>query len=242
MIEEAYEAVDATHEQDDANLREELGDVLMQVLLYAQIAADEGSFDIRDVCRDLNCKLIRRHPHVFGTPEGEKPVPAQTDVADVPDIWDQVKREERISKGKKLGEEPGLLDSVPISLPALMQAQKISKRTAKVGFDWQTTSDVWDKVHEEVGEFETEPSGSERAFEEVGDILFSLVNVARKEHIDAEAALPFANRQFHSRWASMERAAKVSDKPLDACSAEELDQLWRSAKQEEYEQSQQQNS
>ena len=213
MIEEAYEVVDATHEQDDANLREELGDVLMQVLLHAQIAADEGSFDIHDVCRDLNRKLIRRHPYVFGTPKGEKPVPAQTDVADVPDIWDQVKREERISKGKKSGEEPGLLDSVPISLPALMQAQKISKRTAKVGFDWQTTSDVWDKAHEEVGEFKTEPSGSERAFEEVGDVLFSLVNVARKEHIDAEAALPFANRQFHSRWASMERAAKVSDKP-----------------------------
>lgn len=131
---------------------------------------------------------------------------------------------------------------MPISLPALMQAQKISKRTAKVGFDWQTTSDVWDKVHEEVGEFKTEPSGSECAFEEVSDVLFSLANVARKEHIDAEAALAFANRQFRSRWASMERAAKVSDKPLDACSAEELDQLWRSAKQEEHEQSQRQNS
>jgi tetrapyrrole methylase family protein/MazG family protein len=233
MIEEAYEAVDTFQAHDDAHMREELGDVLLQVLLHAQIAADEGSFDIHDVCGDLNQKLIRRHPHVFGTPEGDVPRVSAEGTQEVPDIWDKVKREEREAKGEATGEEPGLLDSVPISLPALMQAQKISKRAAKMGFDWKTTDDVWDKVNEEVGEFEAEPSGSERAFEEFGDVLFTLVNVARKEHIDAEAALAFANRKFRSRWASMERAAKASGKPLDACSDEEFDQLWRQAKQEE---------
>ena len=225
--------MDAFQAHDDAHMREELGDVLLQVLLHAQIAADEGSFDIHDVCRDLNRKLIRRHPHVFGTPEGDVPRVSAKSTQEVPDIWDKVKREEREAKGEATGEEPGLLDSVPISLPALMQAQKISKRAAKMGFDWKTTDDVWDKVNEEVGEFEAEPSGSERAFEEFGDVLFSLVNVARKERIDAEAALAFANRKFRSRWASMESAAKASGKPLDACSDEEFDQLWKQAKQEE---------
>ena len=233
MIEEAYEAVDTFQAHDDAHMREELGDVLLQVLLHAQIAADEGSFDIHDVCGDLNRKLIRRHPHVFGTPEGDVPRVSAEGTQEVPDIWDKVKHEEREAKGEATGEKPGLLDSVPISLPALMQAQKISKRAAKMGFDWKTTDDVWDKVTEEVREFEAEPSGSERAFEEFGDVLFSLVNVARKEHIDAEAALAFANRKFRSRWTSMESAAKASGKPLDACSDEELDQLWRQAKQEE---------
>lgn len=234
MIEEAYEAVDAIQDHDNEHMREELGDVLMQVLLHAQIAADEGAFDIHDVCRDLNRKLIRRHPHVFGTPQGS--ASSQADAADaaaVPDIWDQVKRAERSAKADETGEELGLLDSVPASLPALMQAQKISKRAAKAGFDWQTTADVWDKVHEEVEEFEAEPSGSERAFEEFGDLLFALVNVAWKEGIDAEGALAFANRKFRKRWAAMEEFARADGIALEDCSDEEYDRLWNRAKQQE---------
>lgn len=267
MIEEAYEAVDAIHAHDDAHLREELGDVLMQVLLHAQIADDEGSFDIHDVCRELNQKLVRRHPHVFGEPQVEgvqaggdaddmadsgvaagpdaaasssapegPGAPAASNASEVLDIWDQVKRAERSAKGEATGEEPGLLDSVPISLPALMQAQKISKRAAKAGFDWRTTDDVWNKVREEVAEFQAEPSGSQRANEEFGDVLFSLVNVARKEHIDAEGALAFANRKFRRRWAAMEQLVKAEGSSLDQCSDQEYDQLWNRVKQLERQQ------
>lgn len=225
MIEEAYEAVDAIIQHDDAHLREELGDVLMQVLLHAQIAADEDSFDIDDVCRELNQKLVRRHPHVFGNA-------SRADSAgEVLDIWDSVKREEREAKGAQTGQEPGLLDSVPKSLPALMQAQKVSKRAAKAGFDWDTTEDVWDKVREEIDEFSREEPGSPEATEEFGDVLFSLVNVARKEHIDAEEALSFANRKFRKRWSVMEKLAREQGLELEQCSAEQYDQLWNQAKE-----------
>lgn len=261
MIEEAYEAVDTIHANDDAHMREELGDVLMQVLLHAQIADDEGSFDIEDVCRELNDKLVRRHPHVFGEPAadaagdaaagaadgdiagatagaagaadaaGDDGTPTATNAGEVLDIWDKVKRAEREAKGQENGGvEPGLLDSVPISLPALMQAQKISKRAAKAGFDWDTTEGVWDKVHEEVREFSAEESGSQRAFEEFGDVLFSLVNVARKEHIDAEGALAFANRKFRRRWAAMERLAREEGVELDQLDAQQYDRLWNQVK------------
>lgn len=225
MIEEAYEAVDAILAHDDAHLREELGDVLMQVLLHAQIAADEGSFDIDDVCRELNQKLVRRHPHVFGSTGQHADSAGQ-----VLDIWDEVKRAEREAQGEQTGEEPGLLDSVPNSLPALMQAQKISKRAAKAGFDWDTTKGVWDKVHEEVGEFIREEPRSQEAAEEFGDILFSLVNVARKEHIDAEEALSLANRKFRSRWAYMEKLAREEGIDLEDCSPQKYDELWNRAK------------
>lgn len=225
MIEEAYEAVDAILAHDDAHLREELGDVLMQVLLHAQIAADEGSFDIDDVCRELNQKLVRRHPHVFGSTGQHADSAGQ-----VLDIWDEVKRAEREAQGEQTGEEPGLLDSVPNSLPALMQAQKISKRAAKAGFDWDTTEGVWDKVHEEVGEFAREEPRSQEAAEEFGDILFSLVNVARKEHIDAEEALSLANRKFRSRWAYMEKLAREEGIDLEDCSPQKYDELWNRAK------------
>lgn len=235
MIEEAYEAVDTIHANDDAHMREELGDVLMQVLLHAQIADDEGSFDIEDVCRELNDKLVRRHPHVFGEPAadaaGDDGAPTATNAGEVLDIWDKVKRAEREAKGQENGGvEPGLLDSVPISLPALMQAQKISKRASKAGFDWDTTEGVWDKVNEEVREFSAEESGSQRAFEELGDVLFSLVNVARKEHIDAEGALAFANRKFRRRWAAMERLAREEGVELDQLDAQQYDRLWNQVK------------
>lgn len=221
MVEEAYEAVEAIAAHDDTHLCEELGDVLEQVLLHAQIADDREAFDIDDVCRGLNEKLIRRHPHVFGDPA--KAGAART-ADEVLDIWDDVKRVERASDDAK----PGLLDSVPRSLPALMQAQKISKRAAKAGFEWETVDDIWRQVEEERAEFEREPVGTPSATEEFGDILFALVNVARRCGIDAEEALAASNRKFRRRWAAMERMQS-----LEGVSTEELNRLWDQVKADE---------
>ena len=226
MVEEAYEAVEAIEADDAAHLVEELGDVLEQVVLHAQIAADEGAFTIDDVIRELNEKLVRRHPHVFGAHA------AAGDGGEVQDIWDEVKAAERAASGE--GDAPqGLLDSVPRSLPALMQAQKISKRAAKVGFEWETVADIWDKVAEERAEMECEEPGSEARALEFGDLLFALVNVARREGIDAEEALAASNRKFRARWARMERAARAEGLDLDRLDARDLDSLWNRAKAEE---------
>ena len=218
MVEEAYEAVDAILCDDVPHMREELGDVLEQVLLHAQIASDEGEFTLDDVCRELNEKLVRRHPHVFGDE-------VATTADGALDAWDEVKRQEREARGQA-GEEPGLLDSVPLSLPALMQCQKISKRAAKAGFEWDTVADIWDKVAEERAEFEREERGSEAAAEEFGDILFALVNVARREGIDAEEALAASNRKFRRRWAAIEQAARAEGRSVEEISTEELNVLW----------------
>ena len=239
MIEEAYEAVQCIADDDETHLREELGDVLMQVLLHAQIAADggvaggtDGAYDIDDVCRELNEKLVRRHPHVFGDPAE---VGAVDSAGQVLDIWDSVKKDEREAAGAGDAEAvPGLLDSVPVSLPALMQAQKISKRAAKAGFDWDSVEAVWAKVAEERAEYEAEEPGSDAAAEEFGDILFALVNVARKQGVDAEEALAASNRKFRRRWARVEALARELD-GTDASdeSTVRLNELWDQAKSEE---------
>ena len=225
MVEEAYEAVDAILADDVPHLSEELGDVLEQVLLHAQIASDDGEFTLDDVCRELNEKLVRRHPHVFGDE-------VATTADGALDAWDAVKQQEREARGQA-GEEPGLLDSVQASLPALMQAQKISNRAVKAGFEWDTVADIWDKVAEERAEFEREERGSEAAAEEFGDMLFALVNVARREGIDAEEALAASNRKFRRRWAAVERAAREEGRPLDEYSTEELNVLWDNVKADE---------
>lgn len=230
MVEEAYEAVEAIRDADDVHLCEELGDVLEQVALHAQIAADEGSFDVDDVVRGLNEKLVRRHPHVFGNAAA---VGAVDTAGQVLDIWDKVKQSEREAAGESSGREPGLLDSVPRSLPALMQAQKISKRAAKAGFEWDTVADVWQKVAEERGEFEAEEPGSQARAEEFGDLLFALVNVARKEGIDAEEALAASNAKFRRRWSAMEEAARAQGHEPADLSREDLEDLWARAKAEE---------
>ena len=227
MIEEAYEAVDAIEADDVDHVREELGDVLEQVLLHAQIASDAGEFTLDDLCHDLNEKLVRRHPHVFG----DAAAYGATDTAgQVLDIWDGVKRKERLGKADEGGDGPGLMDSVPRSLPALMQAQKLSRRAAKAGFEWETVADVWDKVAEERSEFEVEEPGSAVATLEFGDLLFALVNVARHEGIDAEGALAASNRKFRRRWASMEAAARRRGVRLEDLSTAQLDDLWDEAK------------
>ena len=230
MIEEAYEAVDCIEADDAAHLREELGDVLMQVVLHAQIAADAGAFTMADIARDINEKLIRRHPHVFGS------TASQTSSADdVLAIWDSVKLAEKGAKDEgaaESGERPeGLLDGVPRALPALMQAQKVSRKAAAVGFEWETTAAVWDKVAEERAEFEAEPAGSEARELEFGDMLFTLVNVARREGVDAESALRASTAKFRARWSAMEDAAHRQGRRIEDFSTEELNELWNRVKQ-----------
>ena len=226
LVEEAYEAVEAIEANDREHLIEELGDVLEQVVLHAQIAADEGAFTIDDVVRVLNEKLVRRHPHVFGEHA------AAGDGGEVQDIWDDVKAAERAAQGEKDAPQ-GLLDSVPRSLPALMQAQKISKRAAKAGFEWDTIADIWDKVAEERAEFEREEPGSDARSLEFGDLLFALVNVARREGIDAEEALAASNRKFRARWSHMEELARARGVELGGLDATRLNELWDHAKAEE---------
>ena len=237
MIEEAYEAVEAIAEGSPEHLEEELGDVLEQVVLHSQIEADSGAvgdveraagagaagFDIGDVCRALNQKLVRRHPHVFGPEAG-----STSSAAAVLDVWESVKAEERASAEDTVHTE-GLLDSVPQSLPALMQAQKISKRAAKMGFEWASVNDVWDKVAEERAEFDAEASGTQQKTDEFGDILFALINVARWEGVDAEEALMSACRKFRARWSYMEKAAAKRGFSLDE-KPELQEDLWQEAK------------
>ena len=245
MIEEAYEAVEAIAEGSPEHLKEELGDVLEQVLLHSQIEADSGAsagsgardraagtddmcnraagFDIDDVCRALNQKLVRRHPHVFGPEAG-----STSSAAAVLDVWESVKAEERASADDTVHTE-GLLDSVPQSLPALMQAQKISKRAAKMGFEWASVDDVWDKVAEERAEFDAEAQGTQQKTDEFGDILFALINVARWEGVDAEEALMSACRKFRARWSYMEKAAAKRGFSLDE-KPELQEDLWQEAK------------
>ena len=234
MIEEAYEAVDCIEDGDVVHLREELGDVLMQVVLHAQIAADAGEFTLADVAADINEKLIRRHPHVFGA--GADAQHAKT-ADDVLAIWDSVKlaeKEARDEAAAEADERPvGLLDGVPRSLPALMQAQKVSRKAAAVGFEWETVADVWDKVAEERAEFEAEAPGSDARELEFGDVLFALVNVARKEGIDAESALRASTAKFRARWERMEDAAFECGVSLENLSTAELNDLWAEVKHAE---------
>lgn len=238
MIEEAYEAVDAIEKHDLEHLREELGDVLLQVVLQSQIAADAGEFDVADICQDVNEKMIRRHPHVFGSAHASS-------ANEVLDIWDKVKTGERNAANESLlnnaandglldkeAKPEGLLDSVPVSFPALMQASKISRKAVSAGFEWDTVDDVWVKVEEEIAEFkqacaEGDPTSKELEF---GDVLFTLVNVARKEKIDPETALRATCRKFRDRWAFMEGAAWALGKHIEDLSMDELQELWNQAK------------
>lgn len=238
MVEEAYEAVDAIEAAQDGSagrtrrhLAEELGDVLMQVVLQSQIAADAGEFTIDDVCRDINEKLVRRHPHVFGTHE------AASDADEVLGIWEQVKLAEHAgaaAEADAAGEErEGLLDSVPAALPALMACQKISRKAAAAGFEWADEGGVRAKVAEEVAEFDAAPAGSDAKELEFGDVLFALVNVARWNHIDAESALRASNAKFRRRWAYMEHKAWESGRDIADLSNSEQEALWAEAKSKE---------
>jgi tetrapyrrole methylase family protein/MazG family protein len=244
MVEEAYEAVDAIERDDMVDLREELGDVLLQVVLQSQIASDEGAFSIDDVISDVNEKMIRRHPHVFGdeaafaaahlTARRIEQIKATKTPDEVLDLWDQIKIIEKQQKAaRRGGATEGLLDGVPQALPALMQAQDISRKAVSAGFEWPDIASVWEQVVSEMDEYRAEETGGASAAGEFGDILFSLVNVARKEGIDAESALRSTCRKFRERWAIMECNAQAVGKRIFEYSVDELEELWRIAKEEQ---------
>lgn len=248
MLEEAFEAVAAIEEGDVDHMREELGDVLLEVVLQAQIAADAGEFTIEDVAHDVNEKIIRRHPHVFGAQAAfaaaGMEVPDVEDDEDVQGLWDAIKAQERKMKDaaraerrRAAGLDPdaprGLMEDVSRSQPALMEALEISRKAVACGFEWETADDVWEKVAEEVAEFKAAPPRTEEAEVEFGDILFSLVNVARHNHLDAETCLRKANAKFRRRWEAMEAQAHREGKAIDEYGLAGLEELWEDAKESE---------
>jgi len=220
MVEEAYEAVHAIETNDVAELRDELGDVLLQVVLHSQIAADEGEFTIDDVVAAVTAKIVRRHPHIFGDAEAGT-------ATEVLRTWDTIKAGERADKSQ------GLLDTVPHALPALMTAQQISRKAVSAGFEWETLDDVWDKVHEEIDELKATEPGSPEAADEIGDVLFTVVNLARKQGIDAETALRGTCDKFRSRWSAMEEAAAGQGRNVSELSLAQQEALWQDAKRTE---------
>jgi ATP diphosphatase len=227
-IEEAYEVVDAIERKDYAHLKEELGDLVFQAIFYSQLAKEENLFNFADVIDVLVSKLIRRHPHVF--PDGRlysDPASAGLSEDAVKQNWEAIKSEERKEKGKT-----GLLADVPTGLPALTRALKLQKRAAQVGFDWPSVVGVCDKMREELAELESAIAAGERAEQEaeLGDILFTCVNLARHLKIDPEAALRNANNKFSRRFSYMEDEAKQQQVELHNLSAAELDKWWENAK------------
>ncbi len=222
-IEEAYEVADAIEKQRLEEVRDELGDLLFQIVFYAQIAKEQGAFSFESVVDAICTKLIRRHPHVFeGKPIPESELEAQ---------WNKVKQAEKVCSQ---ADDASLLDSVPAGLPALMFAQKIQKKCASVGFDWDHPLDVLDKVQEEVSEISDElnaPNVDQAALEEeIGDTLFALVNLSRHCQIDADTALRRASNKFAARFKIVESLAQQGSKSLEAMSLEELESLWQQAK------------
>ncbi|MBL4613941.1 MAG: nucleoside triphosphate pyrophosphohydrolase [Magnetovibrio sp.] len=227
-IEEAYEVADAIDQGDMAHLKDELGDLLFQVVFYAQMANEAGDFDFHDIVAAITEKMVRRHPHVFGDQTGIENADAQTA------NWESLKAEERKNNAAKSnsGAPHGALDGVSRGLPALMRAAKLQKRAARVGFDWPSTLPVFDKFREEVAELEAEvATGDTKGMEhEVGDLLFTCVNLARKLDIDPETALRHANGRFEGRFGHIEHTLWGDNRKVEDTSLEELDQLWTEAK------------
>jgi MazG family protein len=222
VIEESYEVVDAIDRNDRAALAEELGDFLLQAVFIAEITREEGSFDIYDAVTAIHDKLVRRHPHVFGDVKAD-------DAEQVLVNWEKLKNEERKAENKSV------LAGVPQSLPALLRASRLTEKAARVGFDWRRTEDVFAKLEEEIGELhEAIASGDEsKVHDEVGDLLFTLANIARKLNVNAEEALQSTNRKFTRRFESMERSVREQGQNLDQLTLEQMDALWDEAKSSE---------
>jgi tetrapyrrole methylase family protein/MazG family protein len=215
LLEECYEVLAALDEGDSAKLCDELGDLLMQIVLHAQIATEAGEFELGDVIKSINAKLIHRHPHIFGSGKVK-------DAEEVAHNWEVLKGEER-------GAETSILESVPQQMPALGYSQAIQRRVAQVGFDWEDIDGVIDKLAEEVGEFKQADSQEQRA-KEFGDLLFTLVNVARRLGVDLEAALRQANRKFYRRFTYMEKVCRQRGINFGALSFDQQNALWEEAK------------
>ncbi len=223
-IEEAYEVADAIARGDMADLKEELGDLLLQVVYHAQIAGEDGAFAFEDVAEAIADKMIRRHPHVFGdTSVGS--AAAQTKA------WEAVKAEERRAKGRV--ERESLLDDLPLALPALTRAEKLQKRAARGGFDWPETRQVLAKLDEELSELRTELAGAgvaDRLEDELGDVLFTVANLARHLKVDPEGALRRTNRKFERRFRAIEDALEKDGRRIEDTPLDELETLWQSVK------------
>ncbi len=229
LLEETYEVLEALEAGEDSKLAGELGDLLLQIVFHAQLAAEAGRFDVRDVIERIHTKMVQRHPHVFGDAR------AKTS-AQVLKNWEQLKADERLEhRGVRAAEkdsESSLLDGVPKTLPALLEAYQLTRRAARVGFDWDDIAGLLDKLKEETAELretfgQRDPS---RLEEEVGDLLFVAANIARFLDVDPEIALRKANRKFTRRFQAMERGAARAGRRLGDASKEELEALWEASK------------
>jgi ATP diphosphatase len=225
-IEEAYEVADAVARGDLSHLRDELGDLLLQVAFHARMAEEAGVFDFGDVVQAITEKLLRRHPHVFGEARGLSPDA-------VKELWEQIKAEERAAQGGGAGAKPaGALAGVPLALPALTRALKLQQKAGKVGFDWNDPLAVLHKIREETDEIEAEirDGDKDQAAGEVGDLLFAVVNLARHLDIDPEAALRSTSQKFERRFAAIEQALAERGTSPERATLAEMDALWDAAK------------
>ena len=222
VLEEAHEVADAIRQGSDAHMKEELGDLLLQVVFHARMAEEDGSFALADVAKSISDKMVERHPHVFGTDEA-------VSVDDQNRRWEEQKAAERARRGKT-----GVLDDVATGLPPMLRALKLQKRAARVGFDWPDLDQVVDKLDEETAELQAELAVAEpdmaRVMDEVGDLLFVAVNIARKAGIDPETALMGCNSKFEKRFKYIEEQAELNGKSVSDISLSEMETLWQQAK------------
>jgi MazG family protein len=236
LLEEAYEAFEAVEEAREGRpleLRDELGDLLFQIVFYAQVASERGEFTMEDVTEAIHSKMVRRHPHVFGDAQAE-------DAAEVLRNWEAIKAEEKRAAGENKRALPSsLLDGVSLKTPALMEAHQLSTKAARVGFDWQRIEDIFDKLHEEIDELraaihnhaESEAEADKaRVREELGDLIFAVTNIARHLQVEPEAALKSTNRKFRRRFRYIEEGLKARNRTLDAATLDEMEELWQEAK------------
>lgn len=219
IIEESYEVVDAIDRDDRASLLEEVGDLLLQAVFITEITREAGEFDVYDSITAIHDKLVRRHPHVFGDVEAK-------DADQVLTNWEKLKSEERKAENKSV------LSGVPQAMPALLKASRLTEKAARVGFDWRRTEDVFHKIDEELGELREAVDGGEKndIHEEIGDLLFTIANIARKVDVNPEEALQSTNRKFMRRFESMESRVREQSRNIDDLSLEEMDALWDEAK------------
>lgn len=222
-VEEAFEVAEAIARHQPDEIRDELGDLLFQVVFHSQMAREKGWFDFDDVANTISDKMVRRHPHVFAGVESDKEAVKQN--------WEVIKAEERKQKG---AERQSVLDGVPEGLPALQRSAKLQKKASRVGFDWNTPDEVVEQLHSELDELKDALSGMDEQHidEEFGDVLFTLVNLSRHLHLDAEQSLRRGAEKFSRRFRDMEAQAKESGKTIDDYDRDELEQLWRRAKKE----------
>ena len=225
-IEEAYEVADAIERHNLQELKEELGDLLLQVVFHAQMASEQGAFNFNDVAQSIVDKMIRRHPHVFGTQKNQDP--KQLKIA-----WESQKAQERAAKAGTQT-QTSAMDDVALSLPALMRAEKVQKRAARVGFDWPNAEPIWDKLVEESAEVREAIAANDQSAveDELGDLLFTVVNLARHQKVDPEVALRKANKKFEKRFRLVESLAAHKGQVLEQMEVNELDELWERAKVE----------